>query len=141
MSNDNQEQIDALLIPDNIIKSGTIWGIPHRRWIEALVFSGCTAFLCTLSPFVIRIKIILIIVLCTTIFILSVRGIKNRSITEFIIDNVNFLKTNKKYHLASISSGRKKNSVPVKFGNESYFEQMVRISKTKFKEFDEKYGE
>ena len=85
MTNEELSQY-AKTIPPNLFSSGTIFGIPIRRYIEGLIFVLIIGFMCYISPFVFRIKVILISVLCTAVFTFSLLGIKNRSITEFFYD-------------------------------------------------------
>lgn len=128
-------------IPPNIFSTGTLFGIPVRRWIEGLLFAVIIGALCYISPFVLRIKIILIAVLCTSVFTFSLMGIKNRSITEFFYDLLLFSRSKKRYHLASATDNRKENTAIVKFGTESKAELAFRIVRQKAKEFDDKYGQ
>ena len=140
MTNEELSQY-AKTIPPNLFSSGTIFGIPIRRYIEGLIFVLIIGFMCYISPFVFRIKVILISVLCTAVFTFSLLGIKNRSITEFFYDITLFNRSKKKYHLASAKENRRANTTIAKFGTESKAEELSHIAQQKFKEFDEKYGQ
>lgn len=129
-------------IPFNAFQKGKVLGIDIIRWVEAFIFISIIGFILWLTPFVIKIKVITFIVIGTSIFALSLHGVKNRSITEIFIDIVVNKKNKKKYSLGSVSDERKRNIYnESKFANESNFERAINAIRTTISRFDEKYGD
>ena len=136
---ENNDDNKYRYIPMNAIKKGRILKIPWKRWVEAVGFITITGILIWSSPFVPKIKTISIVVICTAIFAICIRGIKNRSITEIIRDIVTDNRTRKKYRLGSVTDERRKNYSEATFGNESLFERSIKTIKRCIREFDQKY--
>lgn len=129
-------------IPFNAFQKGKILGIDIIRWIEAFIFLIIIGLIIWITPFVIKIKVICLIVIGASIFALSLHGIKNRSITEIFIDIVVDKKNKRKYSLGSVSDERKRNVYDeAQFANESNFEKAIRLIRKGIRELDEKYGE
>ena len=63
---DDEELIDYR-IPDNILESKRIWGFRKRNWIEGIICACIVGYIIYKISFVIRVKIILIVILCASI--------------------------------------------------------------------------
>lgn len=137
----DRDMLENIYIPKNVLKRGKFFGIDYIRWIETIVIDFLVGYGMWTSPFVTKIKIICIIVLCVVLSAFFLRGIKNRSVTQLLIDIIKDNQNRKKYSLGSICDGRKYNQAKQnKFGGESQFERIVNTIKDKFSAFDKKYG-
>ena len=136
MSNED----NTIIIPPNVIKKGTFLGIGIQNWIEAILMTVSTGLIIWSTNFVIKIKIISITVICTSLFILFIRGLKNRSVFQLLYDIIKEKKQQKKYSLGSVNNDRKYHQAQSnKFGGESLFERFLNNIKSKIKNFDAKY--
>lgn len=129
-------------IPFNAFLKGKVLGIDIIRWIEAFIFLFIVGFIIWITPFVLKIKVICFIVIGTSVFVLALHGIKNRSITEIFIDIMSETRNKKKYSLGSVSDDRKRNIYDeAQFGNESNFEKAINFIRKTIRNLDEKYGD
>jgi hypothetical protein len=62
-----ESSLKTYYIPENVLKSRLLMGFPKRNWIEGLLEAVVAALLVNMIPFVIKVKIIVLIVLCGTI--------------------------------------------------------------------------
>lgn len=140
MSDDerNENEKRYRFTPPNAIEKWIILGIPITRWIEGILFVILTFIIIGLTPFVQKIKIISFIIIASILFSLSLFGIKNRSIIEFLIDIIDDNSRHGKFSLFPVNKNNKKQNVD-SFRNESNAEILLRKSKEFLKEFDEKY--
>lgn len=126
-------------VPPNVIKKWHFLNLPILRWIEAAIYIFVIKTIIWNTPFVLKIKIICFVVLSAVVLAISLHGIKNRALSEVIVDIIKDNKFMGKYSLASVNDSKKKTSSKITFDNESNFDKIMRIVKRRFKEFDEKY--
>lgn len=129
-------------IPKNVITKGKLLGFEYVNWIESVLITGIIIKLITMTDFVPKIKIICCSVIGICVFVLFLRGVKNRSIILFFADIIKNRSSQIKYSLGSASDERKhrKAGEEYNFGGMSFYEKVVHSIKTKFRAFDQKYG-
>ncbi len=131
------------IIPQNALTKGKILTIDWIRWVEAAIFCAITVAIVIHTNFVTQIKVIIIIVLCLAEALFFLRGIKNRSVLQVILEMILSRHDRKHFRLGSVNDARKNNTnVQYNyFGGESAFDRLVNRIKYNFKAFDAKYGE
>lgn len=129
-------------VPLNVMTDGKFLNIDWIRWVETLIACGLIIFIIWSTTFVIRIKVICISVICPVFIFLFLHGIKNRSVTQVIRDIIFETSHRKKYSLGSVANGAKryKSKQQNQFGSLSVFEKLTFNVKSKFKQFDDRYG-
>lgn len=106
---DNNEQNDVIYrITPNVIETGYFFGIPVRRWVEAIVFCVLFDLFVMAIPFTTTVHTVLIIVIDAVLFGFSLHGIHNRSIIQFAIAEWKFRKTRRVLHLRGPEYVKKK---------------------------------
>ena len=141
MANDQNHEFYRF-IPQNVLTKGKFLNIEYINWIEAIAFTGLIGKGIFMTNLVMRIKIICCCVLCLCSFALFLRGIKNRSVLTFFFDMIKYKSSQVRYSLGSVSNERKKKrtNIETNFGGTSFYERCVARCKSKFKDFDAKYG-
>ena len=131
---------NAKFIPENVIKKGKILNIDWIRWAEAVLFISLTGGFMWSSGFTVKVKMIVLVVLGTSIAAFFLHGIKNRSVTQVITDMIKDKKCRKKYSLASPDI-KKKSEGDESFGKQSLYQRMIKTLKYYIIKFDQRYGE
>lgn len=136
----SEEKMDPLVktIPKNALKTGKFLSFRYRNWIEAIITAYLIGYGIYMTTFVTKIKVICIIILCTTDLIIFLRGIKNRTVIDFLGNIITDRMSRIEYHLGSVNNDRKQEQN--QFGGESLLERTIKNVKTKAKKFDDKYG-
>lgn len=139
---DDEKNLLYRFIPKNVMTKGKLFGFEYVNWIEAVLVTGLVIKLISLTDFVQKIKIICYCVIGICIFVLFLRGVKNRSLLIFFMDIIKNRSNYIKYSLGSASDERKcrKTSEEYNFGGMSFYEKVIFSVKRKFREFDSKYG-
>lgn len=136
-----EEYLKGRPIYKNVLKKGKLFTIDISRWIEAALVTGAVGYGIYQIPFVTRVKWIVIVVICTSLAVLFLHGVRNRSVFQLLFDIIKDSKFTTKYSLGSVNNERKgKQAAYYKFGGESYFDKLTATIKFKFKSFDQKYG-
>lgn len=99
----NNYQEPVFFITSNVTGFRRIGNFKVRNLIEGVVYAGFTYFLISLIPFVLKVKIIVSLCLCSAIFFLSVVGYKNQSPSELIINLIREKMYMHDYHMRSIN--------------------------------------
>lgn len=81
-----EEELIAYEIPDNIIDSKRILTFRKRNWIEGIICVVIIGFIVWSIPFVLRVKIIFTVCIGGAVLWLSLHGIKDQSLTEGIMN-------------------------------------------------------
>lgn len=128
--------LEDYLIPENVLRSRNLLGFPKRNWVEGLLEALLVGWLINFIPFVLKVKIIVLLVVCISILVGNLIGIKNRSVIQIISAFLKHKKTRARYHLGSVANydGKKRiqdNSPEA----ESAAEKLIRIIKSKAEEF------
>lgn len=134
-----ETNLKSYYIPENVLKSRLIMGFPKRNWLEGLLEATLVGLLINMVPFVLKVKIIVLVVLCGTIMIGNLIGVKNRSIIQVIVAFFKYQKNRKEYHLGSVSNyERKKRTIQTQSDqNLSAAEKAYYYIKRKFAEYIE----
>lgn len=136
-----EEYLQGRPIYKNVLTKGKLFTIDITRWVEAVIVSGSVGYGIYQIPFVTRVKWIVIIVVCVSLAVLFLHGIRNRSVFQLLLDVIKDSRYTAKYSLGSVNNERKgKQATYYKFGGESYLDRLIATIKHKFKAFDEKYG-
>ena len=80
-----------------------------------------------------------LIVILPTLFTVFVKGYKNRSIFEFIRDEIRFKKRRRVLHLRGVEYKRKKGAQYTDYEEYGFVKSVIEKSKQKLTEFIEKY--
>ena len=126
------------VIPDNVLTKGMFMDIPVRRWIEAGVSLLVVLLISSLIPFVKTVRIMFIIIIGAGAFLLFLRGIKNRSVTQFIWSAMRFTRRKRILHL--LPPNYMKRIKYEEVSNESLATQFTRSAKEKLNGFIDKYS-
>ena len=132
---ENKDELLSTTIPDNIINSKRYFGFRARNIIEGIILSLVVILIIIRIPFVTRIKIIFIVILGMTTFILSCVGIKDKSVSELLIDLINYTKLSKNYSYRSINNAKKSRAnsqSQTTHANQSPAEKTVAFIKEKY---------
>jgi hypothetical protein len=92
------ERPDSYYIPDNLNDGRTFFHIPNRNLIETVVLEIAMVILVKSTPFIATIKLSAGIILGVALGIVGIFGIKNESLTEFIISTIRFKKARHAIH-------------------------------------------
>ena len=123
-------------IPENVLRSRNLFGFPKRNWVEGLAEALLVGWLINFIPFVLKVRVIVLLVVCVSILVGNLIGIKNRSVIQIITAWLKHKKTKARYHLGSVANyeGRKRiqdSGVEA----ESPAEKLFRLVKSKVKEY------
>lgn len=101
--NQNEDQpLISYTIPDNILQSKRYFGFRRRNIIEAVISILIVGFVIYIIPFVTRVKIIFLVILCASVGILNLVGIKDLSLSELFLNLIISQHNRGIYHLRSI---------------------------------------
>lgn len=135
------EELNAFRIPANAIKSGRIFGIKWSHWIEAFVGFGAVFLIVWNINFTNQVKFIFISVIGIAVFVSLLRGIKGRTLTEFIFNIFKNFSQRKEYHLGGVDDDSRKSADKAQLTGESSAERFVSFLRQKNKELERRYGE
>lgn len=121
----------------NVLRKGLLLNIPYRNWVEAVIFSFFGVCLVCLIPFVKKVKITVCVIVVILIFFASLRGIKNRSITQIVIAELIFKRRRRRLHLRT-PEWQKQTRQEINT-NESLAESVVFRFRDGIDDFVEKY--
>jgi len=133
---------DAYYIPSNIFSAQRFLGFKRRNWIEGGISTVIVCGIIFYIPFVLRVKIIFMVVLGGATLLLNLVGYKNQSISEIIINFIHYMLLPGSIHLKDIRYVKNK-TFEIKDGkisysvNESILEKGIRFAKEKFREITE----
>lgn len=120
-------------IPENIVRKGMLLGKPIRNWIEGAVLGFLFVKLVQFIPFVEHIGNIMKVVVFVIVAFLCIRGFKNRSVTQIIIDEFRFRRRKRRLHLRTPNYVRVVKSDALV--NESAIEYALRKAKERINIF------
>ena len=139
----DDEELIEYRIPDNILESKRIWGFRKRNWIEGIICACIVGYIIYKISFVIRVKIILIVILFASILLINLVGIKDQSLIEGIMNFIKACKLSKKYHMRKPNEERSEKSGMAQsntnnIGGVSIADRVADFIKAKFKEYKKK---
>ncbi len=133
---ESTNDLEVYTIPANVLRSRNLFGFPKRNWIEGGVEALLAGYLLNLIPFVAKVKVISILVICLSILTVNLMGIKNRSITQIVIAFFKHRRIKAVYHLGSVSNYDKHKGIQAGSPEgESAAEKVIRIVKSKASEY------
>lgn len=86
------EKLESYFIPANYNKSTKFFGLKKRNIIEALAMGIALFNLLDMIPFILKVKLIVMIIVIGPVVILFAAGVKGESITQFIFSYLMFRK-------------------------------------------------
>lgn len=135
---ENESELEIYIIPKNVIRSRKFFGFPKRNWAEGIIEALLLGYLISYIHFVIKVKIIVIIVLCGAVLFGNLIGVKNRSITQIIKAFIWHQKNKALYHLGSVTNYEKRERLQTgSVEGESAAEKAFFFIKHKIKSFTE----
>ena len=142
MSEQNSNSENNLLVyrwTHNVIEKSKFHGIEKRNLAEAIIVPFVVSVVILSIPFTRIVKIMTLIVILPTLFTVFVKGYKNRSIFEFIRDEIRFKKRRRVLHLRGVEYKRKKGAQYTDYEEYGFVKSVIEKSKQKLTEFIEKY--
>lgn len=139
---DKEKNFATYPLSKNIIRQGVILGYPVRNWIEGIVFGGIAIFIIQHIPFTTLANFVFTILWGGAATAFGIRGIKNRSVTEMLIDQVKYIKNKRKAHLRGPEYVRNKKEFKeynIKYSTVA--EQLLAGAREKLLEFAYKHTE
>lgn len=123
MAEEDKNRVYTYNIPENFTDSGRIFGFKKRNILEAAIAIIITANIVSVFPFVIKVKLIVLMVLCIGVGALFLKGVYNKSITEWLISVIIFKKNSKKLHFRTVKEDKKRSASEIAgYQNRSYAE-------------------
>ena len=107
MANENEVKEFEFVIPANFSQQNRILGFRKRNLAEAAVAMLLVVGIVMLIPFVFKVKLIVAIVLTFVTGICFAIGVKNRSVTQWLIDYIHYKASGRKYHLRTVKDKKK----------------------------------
>ena len=139
---DKEKNIIAYPLSKNIIRQGVILGRPTRNWIEGIIFGGVTIAIIQHIPFTTLASLVFTALWGGAATAFGIRGIKNRSVTEMLIDQIKYIKNKRKAHLRGPEYVRNKKEFKeynIKYSTTA--EQIYAGTREKLLEFAYKHGQ
>lgn len=122
-----RDYVPASII-SNIIEIGNLLGFPYRQWAEAIGFTLLFILIIALIPFTFWVRFFICLVYGFTIFTISLNGIKNRSVTQFLLDERKFRKNKRVLHLRGPEYMKSKADIQSYEGGEDFIgKQITRV--------------
>ena len=135
-----EEDLYAYAIPENVLESKRILSFRRRNWIEGLICAGIVGFIIFEIPFVVRVKLIFLVILCGSVLMLNLIGIRDQSIIE-AISNIRTARQNSgEYHLRRptdeerFKTGRVAKSFSGTANGDSAADKLYDLAKEKIKQ-------
>lgn len=123
----------------NVIQKNKFLGIEKRNWLEAIIEGVLIFLLIMVLPFTPIVKIISTIVIEIVLGFFNLRGFKNRSLLQIIMDEYRFKKNRRKLHLRGPEYKWTKGAYAYEEdGNKSELEKLYGLIKRGITEFIEK---
>lgn len=140
MADEEKQKNLRTVIEENVIQSGTVFGIPIRNIIEGIFGCFIVYFIVAVQiPFITSIKQALTVFFCVLVFYINIHGIKNRSVTEFIFDEMKYHSRVRRLHLRSPEWHRNTYRESDALDNESVLQEGMRKFKESIEKFAAKY--
>jgi hypothetical protein len=126
MANENEEK-SRYNISLNCMESEQFFGIPHRRWFEAIFFAFIVIVIIRLIPFTDVVKNVLSFTFGGSTFAFFLKGLFNRSVTEILMAEIKFSKNRRVLHLRGPEYKKQKQDFS-KYagGDETNAERLIR---------------
>ena len=86
-------------ITRNVLTKSKIGGLDKRNIAEAIISAALAAAVIFIIPFTTIVKGMSCAVICSALIVFNLRGIKNRSVSQIVIAEINFRKNRRKTHI------------------------------------------
>ena len=122
----------------NVLSKNRIYGIPKVNIVEAIFFTIAVWLIILSINFTKLVSSVCILVLCPIVFVCGVKGIKSRSVLQFLLSNIKFVRNRKMLHLRGPEYKRKENQYASQENiDESVVEKIIRLAGEKLRKFIE----
>lgn len=138
----NQENPNKLITyywTNNVLQKSKFHGIDKQNILEAIVVPFVITVVILVIPFTRIVKLMSIIVTDIVLFTTFIRGYKNRSIFQFIRDEIRFKKNRRVLHLRGVEYKRKKGGQFINYEEDGIIRLFITKSKQRLDDFIEKY--
>lgn len=137
----NPEEGKLYYLTKNVINKNQLLGINKRNWAEAAIWVSGITLIVTAIPFTKIVTQMTLIVLLPIAFLLNLKGIKHRSLSEMVVAEINFRNNRRRLHLRGPEYVRKKyKTTYTESEDESLAEQHYKLLKQGLSDFVEKYA-
>lgn len=126
----------------NVIRQGEIFGFKQRNIIEAIISILFLLIVLFVIPFTTIVRVVVFIIWGTGLVILNLHGIKNRSVSEILIDEIRFQARKRRMHLRGPEYERQSGLAATNNeSNKSDAEIILEFFKKKIEEFVDEYAD
>ena len=131
MENDKDDELKILEYQwtSNVIEKSKFHGIEKKNLVEAIIVSATVTLFIVAIPFTNIVKGMSAAVIVPVLFVVFVKGYKNRSIFQFIRDELKFKHRRRVSHLRG----------PESYEEFGFIESIITKSKQRLDDFIEKY--
>lgn len=135
MASEKEEKPIQVPITRNVINAGTFMRIPIRNWVEGVLFFIVVKSVLSLINFTSWAGTVFTFVYGGFAFLFGVKGIQNRSVTQYIYAKFKFNQKRRKLHLRGPQYVKKVSELKSMEGNNSYGEEILTSVKQRLLEF------
>ena len=96
---EENNKIPRVRLNRNVLSKNRIYGIPKVNIVEAIFFTIAVWLIILSINFTKLVSSVCILVLCPIVFVCGVKGIKSRSVLQFLLSNIKFVRNRKMLHL------------------------------------------
>lgn len=141
MENDKDDELKILEYQwtSNVIEKSKFHGIEKKNLVEAIIVSATVTLFIVAIPFTNIVKGMFAAVIVPVLFVVSVKGYKNRSIFQFIRDELKFKHRRRVSHLRGPEYKRKEKKQFESYEEFGFIESIIAKSKQRLDDFLEKY--
>lgn len=135
---EENNKIPRVRLNRNVLSKNRIYGIPKVNIVEAIIFSIAVWLIILSINFTKLVSSVCILVLCPIVFVCGIKGIKSRSVLQFLLSNIKFVRNRKMLHLRGPEYKRKENQYASQENiDESVVEKIIRLAGEKLRKFIE----
>lgn len=141
MENDKDDELKILEYQwtSNVIEKSKFHGIEKTNLAEAIVVPAAVALFIVAIPFTDIVKGMSTAVIVPVLFVVFVKGYKNRSIIQFIKDELKFKHRRRVEHLRGPEYKRKEKKQFENYEEYGFIKSFITKSKQRLDDFIEKY--
>ena len=141
MENDKDDELKILEYQwtSNVIEKSKFHGIEKKNLVEAIIVSATVTLFIVAIPFTNIVKGMSAAVIVPVLFLVFVKGYKNRSIFQFIRDELKFKHRRRVSHLRGPEYKRKEKKQFESYEEFGFIESVIAKSKQRLDDFIEKY--
>jgi len=102
MAEKGEEKEYVFYIPPNFTQKHKYFGFRLRNILETVLVIITLLSVVSLTPFVVKVKLIIDVTLSVALGFFFLNGVRNRSITEWLMDYIRFKKNGKKMRMRTV---------------------------------------